>query len=627
MERESFDDQEVADLLNRYFVSIKVDREERPDIDHIYMSFCQALTGHGGWPLTVFMTPEQQPFYAGTYFPKTGAMGIPGLLDILERVRQAWHDDWEALRELGKKCAASVGALAGIPTKSENISKEILHEAYEILEASFDPEYGGFSRAPKFPTPHNLFFLLRYWKATKEPKALEMVEKTLEGIYRGGIFDHIGFGFSRYSTDDKWLVPHFEKMLYDNALLAIAYSETYQATQKQLYAQVARKIFAYVLGHMKSPEGAFYSAEDADSEGEEGKFYLFSPNEIIQILGQEDGQGFCRHFSITPGGNFGGKSIPNLINAPNLNSQDETHMDALRQKVFEYREQRVHPFKDDKILTGWNALMIAAMAIGGRYLEDGVYIHTAETAMDFIFTKLMREDGRLLARYRDNEAAHPAYVDDYAYTVWALIELYETTYNTIYLYRALDLNREMLRLFWDQEEGGLFLYGKDGERLIARPKEFYDGALPSGNSVAAMNFMRLARMIGDVELDKLSYEHIKTFYGNIVDNPNAYTHFLLAVMYALYPTREIIIVGDEDAPETQEMLKVIRGRFLPFAITLFFNEVRNRGITDIVPFLRGTKQIQGKTTAYVCEAFACQAPVTDIESLVRILEKNDGPNR
>ncbi|HQA48726.1 MAG TPA: thioredoxin domain-containing protein, partial [Bacillota bacterium] len=499
MERESFEDEEVAKVLNDYYVSIKVDREERPDIDSIYMSVCQAVTGQGGWPLTIIMTPDEKPFFAGTYFPKSGKYGYPGLVELLLRIKDAWDTERDRLVETGSNITE---AIKNSPRRidGEKLGQETAERALRGFRNSFDEVYGGFGGAPKFPTPHNLYFLLRYWKASGNGTALIMVEKTLESMYKGGLFDHIGFGFSRYSTDGKWLVPHFEKMLYDNALLAYAYTEAYQATGKDIYKDIARKIFTYVLRDMTSTGGGFYSAEDADSEGEEGKFYLWQPEEVKEAAGEEDGKLFCDWYGISPAGNFEGKSIPNLIGRDlGILYEDKAlarRLDGVREKLFMYREKRIRPHRDDKILTSWNGLMIAALALGGRAFHSDEYIKAAEAAYGFIQRNLVRGDGRLLARYRDGESAFPAYLDDYAFLVWGLIELYRATFKTGYLKRALELNRDMLDLFWDEREGGLFLYGEDSEQLIMRPKEVYDGALPSGNSVALYNMLRLSRMTG-----------------------------------------------------------------------------------------------------------------------------------
>jgi uncharacterized protein YyaL (SSP411 family) len=546
MERESFEDKEVADLLNRYFVAVKVDREERPDIDNIYMTVCQALTGHGGWPLTIFMTPDKKPFFAGTYFPKKGRMGMPGLMDILNRVADLWKGKREELIESADKImqAIQADATAAFYEKGR-ITKETIKKGYEHLNRSFDPRYGGFGRAPKFPIPHNLLFLLRYWKLNKTDKALEMVKKTLNAMHRGGIYDHIGFGFSRYSTDNKWLVPHFEKMLYDNALLAMAYLEAYQATGAEEYRRVAREIFTYVLRDMTSEEGAFYSAEDADSEGVEGKFYVWDKGEVTSILSRERGERFCRLYDITQGGNFEGKSIPNLIDKSEEEVQEALSLEEDRKQLYEYRNKRVHPYKDDKVLTAWNGLMIAALSMGARILGQNEYAQAAQRAVAFILDKLRRQDGRLLARYRDKEAAFPAYVDDYAFLILGLIEFYETTYDPYYLEKALELNDDMIHYFWDNDRGGLFLYGKDGEQLITRPKEVYDGAMPSGNSVAALNFLRLARLTGNEKLEKKAEQQLQYFSAVINESPAGYTYFLMAAMFALYPTKEIVVVGDK----------------------------------------------------------------------------------
>lgn len=615
MERESFEDPEVAEVLNEGFVSIKVDREERPDVDHLYMTVCQALTGHGGWPLTIIMTPEKKPFFAGTYFPKHSRRGMPGIMEILTRVRQIWVKEQSTLVQSGEEITQSLVQNYLVPVSGE-LLPQVIDRAYHGLGRYFDHVYGGFGSAPKFPTPHNLTFLLRYAKIKKEERALEMVEKTLEQMYKGGIFDHIGFGFSRYSTDRKWLVPHFEKMLYDNALLAIAYLEAYQVTGKPLYQEVVEKIFSYILRDMTSPEGGFYSAEDADSEGVEGKFYVWSPQEINEILGEEKGKRYAILMDITPQGNFEGKSIPNLIqhNLADLDEQTRQFLADCRIKLFEAREKRVHPHKDDKILTAWNALMIAALAIGARALDNKTYLVAAEKAISFIFEKLQRADGRLLARYRDGEAAYPAYVDDYAFLIWALLELYETTYQPSYLAKAVDLNKQMLDLFWDREAGGLYMYGQDSEQLLARPKEIYDGAMPSGNSVAAWNFLRLASLTADYILEERAQELFQAFGGTVKENPAGYTFLLQAYLFAAERTQEVIIVTGEETKEAREMVKILHHGFLPHTTSHLLTP-QNRELIKTAPFLQEYQPAEGKTLAYVCEHFACHAPVSDASSL------------
>lgn len=620
MERESFEDEEVAKVLNDYYVSIKVDREERPDIDSIYMSVCQAVTGQGGWPLTIIMTPDEKPFFAGTYFPKSGKYGYPGLVELLLRIKDAWDTERDRLVETGSNITE---AIKNSPRRidGEKLGQETAERALRGFRNSFDEVYGGFGGAPKFPTPHNLYFLLRYWKASGNGTALIMVEKTLESMYKGGLFDHIGFGFSRYSTDGKWLVPHFEKMLYDNALLAYAYTEAYQATGKDIYKDIARKIFTYVLRDMTSTGGGFYSAEDADSEGEEGKFYLWQPEEVKEAAGEEDGKLFCDWYGISPAGNFEGKSIPNLIGRDlGILYEDKAlarRLDGVREKLFMYREKRIRPHRDDKILTSWNGLMIAALALGGRAFHSDEYIKAAEAAYGFIQRNLVRGDGRLLARYRDGETAFPAYLDDYAFLVWGLIELYQATFKTGYLKRALELNRDMLDLFWDEREGGLFLYGEDSEQLIMRPKEVYDGALPSGNSVALYNMLRLSRMTGDTQIEERARQVMETFGGEVGYNPTAHSFFMSALLFSLQPTREVVITA-RSREDAQGMLDRINGGFVPFAT--FLLNTGDEELHEIAPFTREQKMVEQKPTAYVCKDFTCLEPVTEVDALQGMLQ-------
>ena len=620
MERESFEDEEVAKVLNDYYVSIKVDREERPDIDSIYMSVCQAVTGQGGWPLTIIMTPDEKPFFAGTYFPKSGKYGYPGLVELLLRIKDAWDTERDRLVETGSNITE---AIKNSPRRidGEKLGQETAERALRGFRNSFDEVYGGFGGAPKFPTPHNLYFLLRYWKASGNGTALIMVEKTLESMYKGGLFDHIGFGFSRYSTDGKWLVPHFEKMLYDNALLAYAYTEAYQATGKDIYKDIARKIFTYVLRDMTSTGGGFYSAEDADSEGEEGKFYLWQPEEVKEAAGEEDGKLFCDWYGISPAGNFEGKSIPNLIGRDlGILYEDKAlarRLDGVREKLFMYRVKRIRPHRDDKILTSWNGLMIAALALGGRAFHSDEYIKAAEAAYGFIQRNLVRGDGRLLARYRDGESAFPAYLDDYAFLVWGLIELYRATFKTGYLKRALELNRDMLDLFWDEREGGLFLYGEDSEQLIMRPKEVYDGALPSGNSVALYNMLRLSRMTGDTQIEERARQVMETFGGEVGYNPTAHSFFMSALLFSLQPTREVVITA-RSREDAQGMLDRINGSFVPFAT--FLLNTGDEELHEIAPFTREQKMVEQKPTAYVCKDFTCLEPVTEVDALQGMLQ-------
>lgn len=616
MEKESFEDFEVSELLNEFFIPIKVDREERPDIDTIYMSVCQAMTGSGGWPLTIVMTSDKKPFFAGTYFPKKSKQGYAGLIDILNKIHEVWQENRTILLE------ASDNIIRDLKRYSINeqgkINEGIIKETYETLKKSFDSTFGGFSGSPKFPTPHNINFLLKYWKLSGEEKALEMVKISLNAMYKGGIFDHIGFGFSRYSVDNKWLVPHFEKMLYDNALLSYAYLEAYHATGENLYKEIAEKIFNYVLRDMTSSEGGFYSAEDADSEGKEGKFYLWSKGEIENLLEKEESELFCKCYDISLNGNFEGKSIPNLIktNLEVLEDQKiKDKLEKIREKLFAYREKRIHPHKDDKILTSWNGLMIASMAYGGRILNNSKYIEAAKKALNFIFNKLKDENGRLLARYRDGEAAYPAYLDDYAFIILALIEMYETTYEYAYLKKALQLNDEMIKYFWDDENRGLFIYAKDSEQLVLKSKEVYDGAIPSGNSVAAMNMIRLYKITGDIRLEQKCNEIFGAFGGTIESFPKAYTKMITAFLYSIVPGKQIVIAGRRKDKETEKFLRIVKERYMPFTTTVFNDG--NNDIIESMPFISNQGMIENKTAVYVCENYTCGLPITSIDDFIK----------
>lgn len=619
MERESFEDQEVAEILNKYFVSVKVDREERPDIDSIYMTVCQSLTGRGGWPLTVVMTPNKKPFFVGTYLPKRSKWGMSGLVDLLERIRTKWQTDREVIAEAGERIALSVSTQYA--EMHGEIEIEIVDSAFHELERNFDTAYGGFGHAPKFPSLHNFIFLLHYWKRTGESRALSMVTKTLQSMYAGGIFDHIGFGFSRYSTDREWLVPHFEKMLYDNALIAFVFTETFRVTGNSFFKQAASEIFTYILRDMTSPEGGFFSAEDADSEGDEGKFYVWTPDEVRQVLGTDEGKIFCEIFGIDPKGNFEGKSIPNLIDSK-IRDIDPGRLDLLRSKLFSYREKRVHPFKDDKILTSWNGLMVAAMARASTVAGGKEYLQAAERAVDFIWKKLRRSDGRLMARYRDGEAAFLGYIDDYAFLQWGLLELYDATFKTDYLRMSIILLDKMKELFWDGEKGGFFFYGKDAEQLIARPKEVYDGAIPSGNSVAAMNILRLARITGREDLFDLADRQIKAFAGQVSVNPMAHTYFLTAFQSSVSPFREIVISGKADSEGVKKMTEAVHSEFLTDTVLIFRPENGEaHKIEELAPITRGREPIDGMTAAYVCENFTCLRPTTDASELISMIKE------
>jgi uncharacterized protein YyaL (SSP411 family) len=629
MAHESFEDEEVARFLNSHFIAIKVDREERPDIDKIYMSVCQAMTGSGGWPLSIFMTPEGKPFFAGTYFPKLNRMGMTGLLAILNQIAVMWQKDRARILETGDEIMNAIKAHDS-EKSGPVVGLETLKTGNEQLAGTYDPKWGGFGTEPKFPTPHHLTFLLRWHKRSSDPNALKMVEKTLAEMRRGGIFDHIGFGFHRYSVDERWLVPHFEKMLYDQAMLAMAYMEAYQVTGKAKFGQVAREIFTYVLRDMTAPEGGFYCAEDADSEGKEGLFYVWTPAEVKKNLGEKTGGFFCRFYEISDAGNFeDGHSIPHVPVDPEIFANTEgmglkefeSLLEDARMQLFVARKKRVHPLKDDKILTSWNGLMIAAFAKGYQVFGDQTYADAAGKAVDFIMKNLRTTDGRLLRRYRQGEAAHPGYLDDYAFLVWGFIELYEATFDVSCLEVAIALNQAMLDIFWDKQEGGLYFTGKGNETLITRSKEIYDGALPSGNSVAALNFLRLGRITGNPGLEQKAEQLTGAFSKEVASIPMAYTQLLVALDFMFGPTQEIVIAGDPSLETTQAMVKAVRKSFIPNKIVLLYSDGPDgQRLEGISPFVKNMYPIKKKSTAYVCQQYACKTPITDAAQLEQILE-------
>ncbi|NWF57698.1 MAG: thioredoxin domain-containing protein, partial [Syntrophaceae bacterium] len=622
---ESFEDEEVASVLNRHFVSIKVDREERPDVDQVYMSVCQALTGHGGWPLSIFMTAEGEPFFAGTYFPKTGRMGLIGFIELLERVAGLWRTNREKILtgsgEIRK--ALRNGARPGF--QEPPLDTGVLKKGYAQLERTHDERWGGFGSAPKFPTPHHLTFLLRWYRRTGDPQAGKMAERTLQAMRQGGIFDQLGFGFHRYSVDEKWLIPHFEKMLYDQALLAMAYTEAHLALGKEDFGKVSREVFTYILRDMTSPQGGFYSAEDADSEGHEGRFYVWKPAEVLNHLGREEGDLFCRFYGVTPEGNFEEGSSVLHIPRPlepfaageKMNPQElEKILERCRETLFQRREKRTHPLKDDKVLTSWNGLMIAALALGSQALQDPLFSHAACRAADFILEHMRNPQGRLYRRWREGEVAIPGFLEDYAFLVWGLIELYEATFRVGYLEEAIRLNQVMIELFEDQEKGGFFFSGKDNEALITRSKELYDGATPSGNSVAALNILRLARLTGSAALENNAARILRAFSAPVAEAPMAFTQFLNFLDFYFGPSQEIVLVGDPAWETSRALTAAIRQKFHPNKVFLFRPEDETgKKLAELCPFVKEMKSIDRRATAYICQGYSCQSPLTDLAAV------------
>ncbi|MGE5507905.1 MAG: thioredoxin domain-containing protein [Chitinophagales bacterium] len=624
MERESFEDDEVAAVLNEHFVAIKVDREERPDVDQVYMDVCQALTGQGGWPLTVLLTPEREPFFAATYLPKRSRGGWTGLVDLLRAVATQWRTDPARLSEVSRKITESLRHRNTTPGRgAAELGPEVLDAAVATLAGQFDPEYGGFGRAPKFPLPHQLIFLLYQGALTGNAGATAMAERTLGGMRRGGLCDQVGLGFSRYSTDRRWLVPHFEKMLYDNALLALAYLDAVRLTGESRWGRAAREIFTYVRRDLTGNEGAFYAAEDADSEGVEGKFYLWTPAEVEAVLGPEQGREFCARFDITPAGNFGGRSIPNLIHRVwPAGEEEEKRLGEARERLWAAREKRVHPYKDDKVLTAWNGLMIAALARGAATLDEPAYAQAAARAADFLWHHVRRPDGRLLARYRDGEAAYLGYLDDYAFLAWGLLELYEATYAPGHLARCLTLVRDMQALFWDEQDGGYFFAGRDAEELFLRPKEFYDGALPSGNSVAALVLTRLAHLTGDPALEEEASQAFAAAAAPAASHPTGHTLLLHAAQWRLHPVSRVVVSGPTSDPEVRAMLGLLRRSPAPLLVTLHHpGGEPGAELERLVPPVAEQAPRRGRPAAYLCREGACLPPVQTAAGLGALLTR------
>ena len=625
MERESFSDPEVAAAVNETFIAVKVDREERPDLDGIYMTVCQAMTGSGGWPLTIIMTHEKIPFFAGTYFPKKSSFGRIGLLELTEKIRKLWTTRREELLAVATHNLAVLKETEVKRTGVE-LQPDILDRGFSQLAEAYDGRHGGFGFAPKFPTPHHLLFLLRYWQRTGEKQALAMVEHTLTAMRNGGIYDHLGFGFHRYSTDERWFAPHFEKMLYDQAMLFLAYLEAYQVTGNNYFRQTAEEMYTYLTTVMRDDSGGFYSAEDADSEGVEGKYYLWSWPEVAQLLNPEEAQLVTAYFNLVKDGNFRGLELPDGANilyvtaelstvAQRLGvnpAQAEELLASAKAKLLAYRQQRVPPFKDEKILTDWNGLLLAALAKGGQVLQAKEWVQTAEETARFLLSEMRTPDGGLWHRYYRGEAGIHGFLEDYAFLIWGLLELYAATFETRYLTEALALNTFLERNFLDQAQGGYFQTAVNAEKVLVRQKELYDGAVPSGNSVMLLNLLKLARITGDPSLQQEA-ERSSVFFGDRVEQiPVNYTQFLSALDFAFGPGREIVIVGQRGEEMTERMLALLQTSYNPRTIGLFRPAAEEKPVlTRLVPFTKELTALAGKTTAYVCQNYQCSAPTND----------------
>ena len=638
MGEEVFNDPEAARLMNETFVNIIVDREERPDIDGIYTNVAISMNGTSGWPLNVIMTHDQKPFYAATYIPRESRFGRIGMLELIPQLQAAWQNQNDELLDIADQVAVKVKQIAGTSRRGElNLDEAILEETFQGLMKQFDEQNGGFGTGAKFPTPHKLMFLLRYWDRTGDEYALEMVETSLQAMRQGGIYDQLGFGFHRYTIDAAWQEPHFEKMLYDQALLAMIYTEAYQVTGKAEYAQTAHEIFAYVLRDMTAPSGGFYSAEDADGEGEEGAFYLWTIEEVRAILSEEDAELIITAYNVTEQGNyidptqgvpsgenvlFLSKSISELAKDFRMPEAElRSKLDAARQKLFKARGNRLILHRDDKILTDWNGLMIAALAKAGQVYNDPAYTLAAQKAADFVLTEMMDKDGRLFHRYLGNDADLSGNVDDYAFLAWGLVELYESTFEVRYLEAALQLTDELLVHFWDSENGGFYFTPDDGEDLLVRQKVSKDTDLPSGNSATVLNLLRLSRLTANPKLEEKAVDAIQAFALQIERAPADYCLLMSAVDFGVGPSYEVVIAGDLSTDDTRAMLSALRPVFIPNKVVVFRPPGESPEILQVAEYVRYNTVRNGKATAYVCLDYYCELPTNDSKQMLALLGK------
>jgi uncharacterized protein len=643
MERESFENEQIAAILNKYFVPIKVDREERPDVDRIYMAYVQATTGGGGWPMSVWLTPDLKPFVGGTYFPPENRYGRAGFPTLLERIAQSWHADREKILQSSREVLEHLQQATEV-APSGTLAPSALESGFLQFRRSFDSKLGGFGQAPKFPRPVTHNFLLRYYARTHQEEARDMVLATLRAMAKGGMHDQLGGGFHRYSVDGRWFVPHFEKMLYDQAQLAISYLEAFQITHDAFFAGVARRIFDYILRDMTDKDGGFYSAEDADSVIEpahpnvkgEGAFYIWTEKEIQQIAGPPAAPWFSYRYGIEPGGNvaedpqneFTGKNI--LYEAHTIEETAQHFqkpveeirqaLDSAAQKLLAARAKRVRPHLDDKVLTAWNGLMISALAKGGAILSEQRYSAAAARAGEFTLSRMYdSKTGVLLRRYRQQDAAIAGFLDDYALFTQALLDLYETQFDTRYLDVAVKLAGKQTELFEDKEHGGFFSTAAGDASLLMRIKEDYDGAEPSGNSIAVLNLLRLAQMTDRKDLRDSADRALRAFASRIAGIPSGVPQMLVAYEFSLSKPKQIILVGERSTPETQEMLRVLETQFVPNRILMLVDDGARKTLAAYLPVIETMTRLHGKTTAYVCENYACKLPTADPGKFAQLL--------
>jgi uncharacterized protein YyaL (SSP411 family) len=627
MEHESFEHPQIAALMNEHFINIKVDREERPDLDQIYMSAVMAMTGHGGWPMSVFLTPERQPFFGGTYFPPTDSRGMAGFPRVLSSVQKAWEERREEITESAALMTEQLRAFGTITKGSGPLDFKLLDQSARTLMRNFDPLHGGFGRAPKFPHPMDLRVLLRHHLRTKNEQALHVVRHTLDKMARGGIYDHLGGGFARYSTDERWLAPHFEKMLYDNALLTSVYLEALQLTGDAGFRRIARETMDYVLGRMTGGEGAFHSTEDADSEGVEGKYYVWSLAEVRELLGDDRAKTFCYVYDVTEQGNW---EDHNILNMPRTLEQAakllgrnqgevEHELSEGRVLLLAAREKRVPPAMDTKVLVAWNGLMIAALAEGGRILADERYLKAAARAGGFILDRMRRDDGRLLHTFKDGQAKLDAYLDDYAALIDGLTRLYEATGEPRWVLAALELATIMIDEFGDAEQGGFYFTGRRHESLIARQKDVHDNATPSGNALAATALIRLGALTGRAEVTSTGKSALEAIQGVLEREPAACGQSLIALDFMLGKVTEFAVIAGQDAAEQRAVLETIASAFRPHKVVAPATPEQANLLASRVALLADRALYDSRTTTYVCQHFTCRAPVVGVAGLKEAL--------
>ncbi|MBD3288667.1 DUF255 domain-containing protein [candidate division KSB1 bacterium] len=618
MEKESFEDEDIARILNEHFINIKVDREERPDIDEIYMTAVQLMNQHGGWPLSVWLTPDRKPFFGGTYFPPEDRMGRMGFKNLLKRITELWQQKNEDLLNSADEIAKHLHTVNKAKSSDFEIDPQVWDQAFSEAEKNYDPQFGGFGHAPKFPQAIELSFLMRYYFHTAQKQALDIAESSLRGMMYGGIRDHIGGGFHRYSTDRHWLVPHFEKMLYDNALLTIAYLEAFQLTGHHSYADTAAGILDYVLHEMAAPEGGYYSSQDADSEGQEGKYFVWSRQEVESILNKQVARIFCDFYGVTKNGNWDGVNILHQRRTVEMVARDynmspenlHSQLEQARQTLLSARQRRIPPDTDDKILTAWNSLMISAMCKGYQVLADEKYLRSAETSVQFIFQNLYKKE-KLLRSYRSGQSKFDAYLSDYAFLTAALLDLYETTFDMDYLQHAFSLNDRMIDKFWDQKASGFYFTAHDHEQLLIRSRKAHDSAVPSGNSVAISNLLRIAAFQGNDRFRQMALDAAKLSAEQLQRLPFGFPSLISSFDFLWGESKEIVITGSRNSQQTQEMKAGILHKYLPNKI-LVHSDLKN-GSNLSLPVLEGKESPEDRSLIYVCENYTCKQPFSTIK--------------